>query len=97
MPTYIVFGSYTDQGVRAVKDTVKRAEAARETARKLGATMKEIYWTLGEYDIAIVLDAPDNAAATAFGVSIGALGNVRTHTLPAFNSEEMGKILGRMA
>ena len=97
MPTYIVLGSYTDQGVRAVKDTVKRAEAARETARKLGATMKEIYWTLGDFDIAILLDAPDNATATAFGLSVGALGNVRTHTLAAFNAEEMGKVLGRMA
>ena len=97
MPTYIVLGEFTDQGVRTVKDTVKRAEAARESARKLGATMKEIYWTLGKYDIAIVLDAPDEATATAFGLSIGVLGNVRTHTMRGFNSEEIGKIVGRIA
>ena len=96
MPTYIVLGGYTDQGVRAVKDTTKRAEAARESARKLGATMKEIYWTLGHYDLAILLDAPDDATATAFGLNIGALGNVRTHTMRAFNAEEMGRILTRL-
>jgi uncharacterized protein with GYD domain len=96
MPTYIVLGSFTDQGVRAVKDTTKRAEAAREMAKKLGASIKDFYWTLGHYDLVLLLDAPDAATATAFGVSVGALGNVRTQTLPAFNAEEMGKILGRM-
>jgi len=97
MPTYIMLSSFTDQGVRAVKDTTKRAEAARKAAQKLGATVKDFYWTLGAYDLVLIVDAPDNATATAFGVSVGALGNVRTQTLPAFNAEEMGKILGRMA
>jgi uncharacterized protein with GYD domain len=96
MPTYIVLSQFTDQGVRAVKDTTKRAEAARDAARKLGATVKDFYWTLGAYDLVLIVDAPDNATATAFGLSVGALGNVRTQTLPAFNAEEMGRILGRM-
>ena len=97
MPTYIMLAQFTDQGVRAVKDTVKRAEAARKAGAKLGATVKDFYWTLGAYDLVLIVDAPDNATATAFGVSVGALGNVRTQTLPAFNAEEMGKILGRVA
>jgi uncharacterized protein with GYD domain len=96
MPTYIMLSNWTDQGARAAKDTTKRAEAARELARKMGATVKDFYWTLGHYDLVLIVDAPDNATATAFGVSVGALGNVRTHTLPAFNAEEMGKILGRV-
>jgi uncharacterized protein with GYD domain len=97
MPTYIVLGRFTDQGVRNVKETLKRAETAREIARKLGAAIKEQFWTLGKYDIALTLDAPDDATATAFDLSVGALGNIHTHTLRAFNSEEMGKILGRIA
>ena len=96
MPTYIVLSQYTDQGVRAVKDTVKRAEAARKMGAKLGATVKDFYWTLGAYDLVLIVDAPDNATATAFGLSVGALGNVRTQTLSAFNAEEMGQVLGRM-
>jgi uncharacterized protein with GYD domain len=96
MPTYIVLGRFTDQGVRNVKETLKRAEAAREIARKLGATVKDQYWTLGKYDIALTLEAPDDGTATAFDLSIAALGNIHTHTLRAFGSDEMGKILGRM-
>jgi uncharacterized protein with GYD domain len=96
MATYILLGSFTDQGVRSVRDTAKRAEAAREMGRKLGVTVKEVYWTLGQYDVALTAEAPDDDAMTAFGLSVGALGNVRTQTLRAFTPDEMGKILGRM-
>lgn len=97
MPTYFMLASYTDQGVRAVRDTTKRAEAARKQAQKLGATLKDIYWTLGAYDLVLVVDAPDNATVTAFGLSVAALGNVRTETLAAFTAEEMNKVIGHIA
>jgi len=97
MPTYLVIGNFTDQGVRNVKDTLKRLETVRGVAKKLGITVKDAYWTLGQYDIALVAEAPDEAAMTAFGLSVGAQGNVRTQTLRAFTAEEMGKLLGRMA
>ena len=97
MATYIMLGSFTDQGIRAVKETGKRAEAIRGIAKKVGVTVKEIYWTLGQYDVVTIVEAPDDASVTAFGLSTGALGNVRTQTLRAFSADEMGKILGRMA
>ncbi len=96
MSTYLVLGSFTDQGIRNVKDTTKRAEAVRGLARKLGITVKDIYWTLGQYDVATIIEAPDDASATALGLSLGALGNVRTQTLRAFAADEMNQIIGRM-
>ena len=96
MPTYIVVGNFTDQGVRNVKDTLQRVEGVRGIAKKLGISVKDAYWTLGQYDIALVAEAPDEAAMTAFGLSVGAQGNVRTQTLRAFTADEMGKLLGRM-
>ena len=96
MATYIVLISFTDQGIRSVKDTTKRAEAVSGMAKKFGATVKDIYWTLGQYDAVTVIEAPDAASITAFGLSIGAMGNVRTQTLPAFSAAEMGTILGKM-
>jgi uncharacterized protein with GYD domain len=95
--TYIVLGSFTDQGIRAVKETTKRAEALRGIGKKVGVTVKEVYWTLGQYDVATIVEAQDEASVTAFGLSVGAHGNVRTQTLRAFSADEMGKILGRMA
>jgi len=96
MATYIVLGQYTDQGIRNIKETTKRADAVREMARKVGATVKDLYWTMGSYDIATIVEAPDEASATAFFLSIGALGNVRTQSLRAFTAEEMSGILGKI-
>jgi len=97
MATYIVLGQFTDQGIRNVKDTAKRAEALKQMGKKVGATVKEVYWTLGQYDIATIVEAPDDATVTALLLSVGALGNVRTQCLRAFSAEEIGRIVGKMA
>jgi uncharacterized protein with GYD domain len=97
MATYIVLSSFTDQGVRNVKDTTKRADAVRELAKKFGATAKEIFWTLGRYDVVAIFEAPDDASMTALGLALGAAGNVRTQTLRAFSREEMNGVLAKLA
>ena len=96
MATYIVLVNFTDQGIRNVKDTRKRAEAFKETAKKLGVTVKDTYWTLGQYDVVAILEAPDAATVTALNLSVSALGNVRTQTLAAFSAIEIGGILDKM-
>jgi uncharacterized protein with GYD domain len=96
MATFIALGNFTDQGIRNVKDTVKRADAVKEAAQKAGVQMKEIMWTLGSYDMVVTFEAPDDAAMTAFALAIGAAGNVRTQTLRAFNRNEMAAILAKM-
>ena len=78
MATYIMLSKFTDQGIRSVKETTKRAEAFKEKAQKLGANIKDIYWTLGEYDVIATFEAPDAATATTVGLSLGVGGNVRT-------------------
>lgn len=97
MATYIVLASFTDQGIRSVKDTTKRADAVKALAKKFGATAKEFFWTLGSYDVVAVFEAPDDASITALGLAIGAAGNVRTQTLRAFSAEEMNGVLAKLA
>ena len=97
MPTYIVLGQFTDQGIRNIKETTKRAQALKDMAKKFGATVNAVYWTLGQYDIATIVEAPDDTSVNALLLSIGALGNVKTQTLRAFSADEMGQILGTMA
>ena len=96
MATYIVLGQFTDQGIRDVTDTTKRAEKLREMGLKAGVAIKDVYWTVGQYDIATIVEAPDDATLTALLLSVGKLGNVRTHTLRAFSASEMQAILGRV-
>ena len=96
MATYILLATYTEQGIKGIKDTVKRTEAVRELAKKAGATMKETYWTLGAYDVVGVFEAPDDETMTAFSLSVAKLGNVKTQTLRAFSGKEMAGILAKM-
>lgn len=97
MATYIVLCNFTDQGIRTVRDTVQRADAVRELARKFGVTVKEIYWTLGEYDLVAQFEAADEASLTALGLAIGQAGNIRTRSMRAFNKDEMKGVLAKLA
>jgi uncharacterized protein with GYD domain len=96
MPTYIVLGSFTEQGLRNIKDSPKRAAVVSDMAKKAGASLKDTYWTLGQYDFVAIFEAPDDVTMTALGASIGKLGNVRTQTLRAFTGAELKSILGKM-
>ena len=96
MATYIVFGNFTEQGIRNAKDSPKRKEAFKEMAKQLGVTVKDLYWTLGQYDIVLILEAQDDAAVAELGLSLGKLGNVRTQTMRAFGPSEVTKLLDKM-
>jgi uncharacterized protein with GYD domain len=96
MATYIILANFTEQGIRNVKDTTKRADAFKNMAQKAGVTVKEEYWTLGAHDIVAIVEAPDDMAVTALALSTGALGNVHTQTLRAFSKAEMTSIVGKM-
>jgi uncharacterized protein with GYD domain len=96
MATYIVLSSFTDQGIRSVKDTTKRSDAVKELARKLGIETKSIYWTVGKYYVVVTFDAPDDASMTALSLAISSAGNVRTQTMRAFSRDEVGGILAKL-
>ena len=96
MATYILLASYTEQGIKGIKDTVKRTETVRELAKKAGLTMKESYWTLGAYDVVALFEAPDDETMTAFSLSVAKVGNVKTQTLRAFSPKDMAGILAKM-
>ena len=94
MAAYVILANFTDQGIRNVKDTVKRSETFKELAKKKDATVRDIFWTLGSDDIVCIVDAPNEEAVTSLGLALGMQGNVRTQTLRAFSAAEMGKFLG---
>ena len=96
MATYIVLANFTEQGIHNVRDTTKRADVFKDLAKTFGATVKDIVWTLGRYDIICTVDVPDEVSATALGLTLGKSGNVRTETLRAFSYEEMGAILAKV-
>jgi uncharacterized protein with GYD domain len=96
MLTYVVLVNFTDQGIRRVKESPKRAEAFKDMAKTFGATVKEIFWTQGRYDVVTIVEVPDEVSATALNLSLCALGNIRTESLRAFTATDMAKIVDKM-
>jgi uncharacterized protein with GYD domain len=94
MATFITTLHFTEQGIKAVRNTCERAAAFEATARKLGVKVSGLYWTLGAFDGVLVCEAPDEETATAVLLHLGSLGNIRTQTARAFDAAEMQKILG---
>ncbi|HSD52825.1 MAG TPA: GYD domain-containing protein [Burkholderiales bacterium] len=97
MATYIILGNFTDQGIRNVKDTTKRADAVKEAAKKYGTNIKEMFWTMGPYDMVVTLEAPDDASVSAFALAVGSAGNIRGQTLRAYSKDEMNAVLKKLS
>jgi len=93
---FIVTASWTDQGVRAVKEAPKRLQAAREAAKKLGIDFKHAFLTSGESDLLVIVDAPNGDVVAKFAMMTGSLGNVRTRTVRAWTEAEMNKLISEL-
>ncbi len=96
MATYILLANFTEHGMRSVKETTRRADAFKALAKSVGVSVKEIYWTLGRYDIVSIIDALDDTTVTALGLSLGKAGNIRTETLRAFSQADMSAVLDKV-
>lgn len=96
MAYYVFLANFTDQGVRSVRESPKRAEAFKAMADKCGAKVHFLLWTLGKHDVVSVIEAQDDLTATAVSLSISELGNVTTQTLRAFDAQDMRKIVDKM-
>ena len=97
MATYVTLYNFTEQGLRNIKDTVKRAKAAKKAGSEAGVTLKEIVWTQGQYDIIAISETSDETMASAYLLNVLKAGNLRAQTLRAFTTAEMEKILEKVA
>lgn len=96
MPLFICMINWTEQGIRNVKDSPKRAKAARELAKKVGVEMKELYLTSGNSDLLCILDTPNGDNVAKFAMAIGAQGSVRTRTFRAWPEAEYQKLIAEL-
>ncbi len=95
MATYIALANFTDQGVRNIHESPKRYQAFKAMAEKLGVTVKSTHYTVGQYDMVLVLEGADDAVTAAL-LKVGSLGNVRTQTLRGFSVDEMQQMISKM-
>jgi uncharacterized protein with GYD domain len=93
---YVSLVQFTDQGIRNIKETTRRSDAAMAEAEKMGMKIVQPLWTMGAYDVVVLLEAPNDETMSAFSLKIGSMGSVKTHTMRAFTKDEMNKILANI-
>ena len=95
MATFITLVNFTDQGIKNINDSPERFEAFKSMVENLGGTVKSAYWTLGSYDMVVIVEGTEEGAMTT-NLKVGSLGNVRTQTLRGFSAEEMKSLISNM-
>ncbi len=95
-PTYISLVQFTDKGIQNAKETTQRVAAWAAKVQSMGVTIKQMYWTLGQYDQVCIFEAPDDETAASVLLAADMLGNIRTQTMRAFTASEMEKILAKV-
>ena len=96
MPTFITFINWTDQGIRNIKDSPHRAEAATALLKKLGGTVKDMYITSGQQDVVLIAEAPNGDVMAKFALAVSSQGNVRTNTTRGWSQKEFEKIVSEL-
>ena len=96
MPTYISLVQFTDKGIQGAKQTTQRLADWSAKVQSMGVSVKQMYWTLGQYDQVCVFEAPDDETAASVLLAADILGNIRTQTMRAFSTSEMKKILAKV-
>jgi uncharacterized protein with GYD domain len=93
MPTFVTLTNFTDLGIKNIKDSPERMQAFKAAAEKMGVKVKDIYYTVGSYDIVAITEGTGEAV-TGLLLKIGSMGNIRTQTLRGFTPDEFKKIVG---
>ena len=95
LPTYVSLLNWTEQGIKNFKDSTKRANDFTKMVEGSGGKVRELLWTVGEYDLVSVIDFPDDESAVASLLRLGSAGSIRTKTLRAFDAKQMEGIVAK--
>ena len=91
MPKYLLEVRYTTEGMKGVaaKGGTARLEAATAGAESVGGKVEAFYFAFGETDVYVIADFPDNAAAAALALTVGAAGGASVKTVPLLTPKEV--------
>jgi uncharacterized protein with GYD domain len=96
MPTYIILGNWTEQGIKNIKEGPNRLRQAEELFGRHGAQLVSWHLTFGAHDFVAVMEAPDDTTIARLMLTLGSLGNVRTTTLKTLSRAEYEQLAGSL-
>ena len=92
IPVFVVLGNWTDQGIRKITESPKRAKLVHDMVNKAGGKM-QVFYTMGKYDFVAIIEVPKDEDAMAILLCIGSMGNVRTITMKAWTESDAAKLI----
>ena len=97
MPKYLISASYTPEGFQGLKKDKAsgRKKAVADALASIGGKLESIYYAMGEWDVYIVVDCPDNLSAVSLSAAACSSGLVRTQTVPLFTVEEADQLFSK--
>jgi uncharacterized protein with GYD domain len=93
MTTYIILANWTDKGIQGAKESPRRLDMAKKALKDMGGEIKSFFMTMGDYDMVVLCEAPDDTVAARFNLQLGMQGNIRTRTLKAFPENAYREIM----
>lgn len=93
MSHYILLVKWTEQGISKINESADRYNSFKTSLEKAGGKLIAGYYTFGEYDVVIIIEAPNDETVMSLMLKAGSAGNVRTKTLKAFTANEGMKII----
>ncbi len=88
MSHYILLINWTEQGISKINESSDRYSAFKSSVENAGGKLIGGYYTFGEYDVVLIIEAPNDEVVMSLMLKVGSYGNVRTKTLKAFTAEE---------
>ena len=97
MPKYLIEASYTAEGFKGIqKDKASgRVAVVKKAIEALGGKLEAMYFCLGENDLIVLVEAPDNASVAALNIAVSASGVARTKTTALMTAEETDGALAK--
>jgi len=91
MSRYLIHGSYTIEGVRGVarEGGSSRRDTVAKSIASVGGKLISFDFALGKDDFYVIAELPNNTAAAAIAIQVGAGGGATSHTVPLLTPEEI--------
>jgi uncharacterized protein with GYD domain len=93
--TYVSLINWTEQGIENFRETTQRADDFSKLVEGSGGHVRELLWTVGEYDLVCIADFPDDEAGVAALLRVGSAGNIRSQSMRGFSADQMTDIIRR--
>jgi uncharacterized protein with GYD domain len=99
MPFYLVQASYSTQATAAmIKNPQDRAAAVRPVIERMGGKLHGLWFALGEHDVVVIAEMPENVNAAAVAMAVGASGGISAYrTTPLLTTAEAMEAMKKAA